>query len=209
MVVRLFTMLPARDGWRLPKHWSHTGQRLIWRTRLVPSNNSTFYISVLVIFRNSANNKVWYPRMLSLSFFILTPNCTQVGCTPLHRAASTGKSELCELLIEEGADVDAVDKAGQTPLMNAVICENKEVAFVRVVRKISLPHRIYAWACGPRKRPSKRLIWLVHCNFLLLTMLMRYLWVVLASKWPNFFNTRISSASISFLRVITCVSICH
>jgi 26S proteasome non-ATPase regulatory subunit 10 len=51
----------------------------------------------------------------------------QVGCTPLHRAASTGNSELCEFLIEEGADVDAVDRAGQTPLMNAVICYNKEV----------------------------------------------------------------------------------
>lgn len=51
----------------------------------------------------------------------------QVGCTPLHRAASTGNPEMCELLIEEGAEVDATDKAGQTPLMNAVICENKEV----------------------------------------------------------------------------------
>ncbi|GMP93880.1 hypothetical protein CsSME_00043537 [Camellia sinensis var. sinensis] len=51
----------------------------------------------------------------------------RVGCTPLHRAASTGNSELCELLIEEGAEVDAIDKAGQTPLMSAVICENKEL----------------------------------------------------------------------------------
>lgn len=48
----------------------------------------------------------------------------------MHRAASTGNSELCEFLIEEGAEVDAVDKAGQTPLMNAVICENKEVILV-------------------------------------------------------------------------------
>lgn len=62
-------------------------------------------------------------------------HCLQVGCTPLHRAASTGNSELCELLIEEGAEVDAVDKAGQTPLMNAVICYNKEVSFVRVARE--------------------------------------------------------------------------
>lgn len=51
----------------------------------------------------------------------------QVGCTPLHRAASTGNSELCELLIEEGAEVDATDKAGQTPLMHAVICQNRQV----------------------------------------------------------------------------------
>lgn len=51
----------------------------------------------------------------------------QVGCTPLHRAASTGNREMCELLIEEGADVDAVDRGDQTPLMHAVICHNKEV----------------------------------------------------------------------------------
>uniref|UniRef100_A0A7N2LB40 Uncharacterized protein n=1 Tax=Quercus lobata TaxID=97700 RepID=A0A7N2LB40_QUELO len=55
-----------------------------------------------------------------------------VGCTPLHRAASTGNSEVCELLIEEGAEVDAVDKAGQTPLMNAVICYDKEVALLLI-----------------------------------------------------------------------------
>ena len=36
---------------------------------------------------------------------------------------------MCELLIEEGAEVDAVDRAGQTPLMSAVICDNKEVNF--------------------------------------------------------------------------------
>ena len=42
---------------------------------------------------------------------------------------------MCELLIEEGAEVDAVDKAGQTPLMNAVICYDKEVSFVGVARE--------------------------------------------------------------------------
>jgi ankyrin repeat protein len=59
----------------------------------------------------------------------------QVGCTPLHRAASTGNSEMCELLIEEGAEVDAVDKGGQTPLMNAVVCHYKEVSLVGVARE--------------------------------------------------------------------------
>jgi len=51
----------------------------------------------------------------------------QFGCTPLHRAASAGHPEICELLIEEGADVDATDKTGQTPLMNAVISNDKQV----------------------------------------------------------------------------------
>ncbi|KAL2893693.1 Histone-lysine N-methyltransferase EHMT2 [Bienertia sinuspersici] len=40
-------------------------------------------------------------------------------------AASTGNSELCELLIEEGAEIDALDKADETPLMNAIICEHR------------------------------------------------------------------------------------
>lgn len=57
----------------------------------------------------------------------------QVGGTPLHRAASMGKSEMCELLIEEGAEVDSVDKAGQTPLMTAVICCNKEVSMGEIL----------------------------------------------------------------------------
>lgn len=52
----------------------------------------------------------------------------QFGCTALHRGASTGNSELCEFLIEEGAEVDSTDRSGQTPLMTAVICENKEVS---------------------------------------------------------------------------------
>lgn len=51
----------------------------------------------------------------------------QFGCTPLHRAASTGNMVLCEFLIEEGAEVDESDKAGQTPLMTAVVCDNKDV----------------------------------------------------------------------------------
>jgi len=50
----------------------------------------------------------------------------------LHRAASTGNAELCEFLIEEGAEVDAVDRIGQTPLMHAVICENQGVAFLLI-----------------------------------------------------------------------------
>lgn len=59
-----------------------------------------------------------------------------MGCTPLHRAASTGNSELCELLIEEGAEIDAVDKSGQTPLMNAVICYNKEVGLISAEKEM-------------------------------------------------------------------------
>lgn len=65
----------------------------------------------------------------------------QYGCTPLHRAASTGNSDMCEFLIEEGSMVDITDKAGQTPLMNAVICQNQQVNFLLLNNNSSLsPH---------------------------------------------------------------------
>lgn len=67
----------------------------------------------------SANNAIYALKFFCYPF--------QYGCAPLHRAASIGNSEMCELLIEEGAIVDITDKAGQTPLMNAVICQNQQV----------------------------------------------------------------------------------
>ena len=38
------------------------------------------------------------------------------GDTPLHWAAIEGYLEICDLLIEHGADVNAVNIKGQTPL---------------------------------------------------------------------------------------------
>lgn len=40
-----------------------------------------------------------------------------------------GKLEICEFLIEEGAEIDATDKMGQTALMHSVICDEKQVIF--------------------------------------------------------------------------------
>ncbi|KAI3708241.1 hypothetical protein L2E82_37406 [Cichorium intybus] len=34
----------------------------------------------------------------------------QIGCISLDRAASRGNSEPCELLFEEGADIDTADR---------------------------------------------------------------------------------------------------
>ena len=39
--------------------------------------------------------------------------------TPLHRAARNGFENICSLLIENGADVNAINRFGQTALHNA------------------------------------------------------------------------------------------
>lgn len=46
-------------------------------------------------------------------------NPVGVGETPLYKAASRGRNDLCELFIEKGANINMEDKLGQTPLMIA------------------------------------------------------------------------------------------
>jgi ankyrin repeat protein len=48
--------------------------------------------------------------------------------TPLHHAASWGRTEVLKLLIDRGADLNLKNKAGQTPLRSAVANEQKETA---------------------------------------------------------------------------------
>ena len=50
------------------------------------------------------------------------------GATPLHWAAFTGYKEISELLIENGADVNAIDDDGISPLLIAAARGNKEIA---------------------------------------------------------------------------------
>ncbi|XP_052763894.1 ankyrin repeat and SAM domain-containing protein 3-like [Mya arenaria] len=42
------------------------------------------------------------------------------GCTPLHIACWRGDSDITKFLLSHGADVDAVDGSGRTPVMYAV-----------------------------------------------------------------------------------------
>ncbi|MGB6867181.1 MAG: ankyrin repeat domain-containing protein [Candidatus Aminicenantaceae bacterium] len=50
------------------------------------------------------------------------------GVTPLHLAAATGKAAVAEALIRNGAEVNAKDKNGDTPLDLAKSKENEELA---------------------------------------------------------------------------------
>jgi ankyrin repeat protein len=45
--------------------------------------------------------------------------------TALHFAADRGHSEIADVLLQHGVNVNAIDSTGQTALMYAVSCENK------------------------------------------------------------------------------------
>ena len=51
--------------------------------------------------------------------------------TPLHWAAMYGQQEVCELLIEHGADLNSVDDLGLSPLRWAV--DGSEVGVIRLL----------------------------------------------------------------------------
>ena len=60
---------------------------------------------------------------------------TRDGVTPLHPAAANGHKEIAELLIAEGADVNAKDdKKGWTPLLIAAVAGHKETAELLIAK---------------------------------------------------------------------------
>jgi ankyrin repeat protein len=50
------------------------------------------------------------------------------GRTPFHLAAIAGHKEIAELLIANGADVNAKNKGGRTPLDSAIAFKHTETA---------------------------------------------------------------------------------
>ena len=56
------------------------------------------------------------------------------NCTALHMAARRGSVEIAEALLDCGADIEARDSLGETPLRRSVNCDKVEVAALLVSR---------------------------------------------------------------------------
>jgi ankyrin repeat protein len=56
-------------------------------------------------------------------------------CTPLHMAARRGNVEIAEALLDCGAEIEARDRVGDTPLRRAVNCKKPAVAALLLRRQ--------------------------------------------------------------------------
>jgi truncated hemoglobin YjbI len=69
-------------------------------------------------------------------------------CTALHMAARRGNTDVITALLDEGADIEARDSAGETPLRRAVNCNKVEAARVLLARGAD-PHSTGSKALTP------------------------------------------------------------
>ena len=65
---------------------------------------------------------------VGLAFLIEYLETMQLGWTPLHLAAEYAHKEIAELLIAKGADVNAKDEDGETPLDATYVFNKTETA---------------------------------------------------------------------------------
>lgn len=83
--------------------------------------------------------------LLSLFFLVKTPenieasSCT--GTTPLFMAVKLNNVRMCELLLDNGASVNACDSNGVTPLHCAVSCGHHCIAYLLIGRKANVNTR--------------------------------------------------------------------
>ena len=77
----------------------------------------------------------------------------KIGYTPLHIACEKGYFEIAKLLLEMGADLNALDNYGSTPLFNACESCNPDLVRLLLEKGVDLNHRnnkgntLYHLAC--------------------------------------------------------------
>jgi hypothetical protein len=86
------------------------------------------YFSEQVVYkRKNLNTYVWH-RFLVQDHNAAIDVLTLKKQTPLHLASGAGQLEVCRLLLELGADIDATDDSGQKPIHAAAMNNYAEVA---------------------------------------------------------------------------------
>lgn len=94
---------------------------------MITTHKIVLLISSLIVFSQSAVaqnifDAVDKSDMERVKILLLdNPECIKqrdekFGSTPLHKAASNGQIEICKLLIEKGADIQAINNSQETPL---------------------------------------------------------------------------------------------
>jgi len=89
------------------------------------ANNDTSGVSTLM--SAVADNDVDGVRFFSKAGSALVNQKNFGGATALHMACRENNFEIAKILIENGADINAVDNEGWTPLMRAALSGNKEI----------------------------------------------------------------------------------
>lgn len=64
---------------------------------------------------------MYYSLVVANRVVLESPDCVQSGNTSLHLAAAHGHSDICQLLVKHGAEINRAGCNGQTPLMQACV----------------------------------------------------------------------------------------
>lgn len=94
---------PSHDTGETPLH-----------AALCTSNRLAHNLVLKVLLANGANPNVATSKSIETGGFMR--DCRTKGETPLHRAAAFGDEESIQLLLDAGAQIDARDMNGETPL---------------------------------------------------------------------------------------------
>jgi len=96
----------------------------------------------------------------------------EAGNTPLHLACRSGSVEIANLLIDAGADINAVNSQGMTPLRTAIHARRADVAVLLLDKGAgtddihpmfgSLPDQAFAGACQNNTGPEMLELLMAH-----------------------------------------------